>query len=378
MAGERDDDGSITLNVDDLDLIEVPVDPAIAAEGEKTGAKTAKEPKPRTRRVSPEIDDQGIVKQPNTQAAQQVATGPSPEEALKQAQEALKSQEEARKAAEATANAERARREAAERGQQEAARLAEESAQRADDTQLTLIESNITAAQRELDDQRDAYTRAAEAGEFSKMADIQIKISKAAAALDRWEDTKAGHEARRATQAPTEGRVTAPAPASNATEQFLSGFAPQAQTWLRQHMDCLPAQYGGSATKNNQMMQGHYAALAKGLQEGSEAYFNVIEEAIGARQPVVAQQPEPAPVSRAAETVPARGEPAPSAPPTRDAPAAGGQPQPRSVREVRLTKDQQEMAKLSFPHLPEQQAFGMYARNLIDLEAEGKIGRSTH
>jgi hypothetical protein len=36
------------------------------------------------------------------------------------------------------------------------------------------------------------------------------------------------------------------------------------------------------------------------------------------------------------------------------------------------------MAKVSFPHLPEQQAYGQYARNLIELEAEGKLGRLTH
>ena len=36
------------------------------------------------------------------------------------------------------------------------------------------------------------------------------------------------------------------------------------------------------------------------------------------------------------------------------------------------------MAKVSFPHLPEAQAYGQYARNLIELEAEGKIGRLTH
>jgi hypothetical protein len=40
--------------------------------------------------------------------------------------------------------------------------------------------------------------------------------------------------------------------------------------------------------------------------------------------------------------------------------------------------DQQEMAKASWPHLPPQEAFGLYARNLLELEAEGKMGRTTH
>jgi hypothetical protein len=33
---------------------------------------------------------------------------------------------------------------------------------------------------------------------------------------------------------------------------------------------------------------------------------------------------------------------------------------------------------MAFPHLPESQAYGQYARNLVELEAEGKIGRLTH
>ena len=134
------------------------------------------------------------------------------------------------------------------------------------------------------------------------------------------------------------------------------------------------------------MMAGHYDALAKSIVPNTPEYFKVIEEHLGTGQQATSVQTGVS--SKAAEIQTAsagdnqtqRVSPKhvqPSAPVTREPPASNGQQQ-RSTREVRLTKEQQEMAKVSFPHLPEAQAYGQYARNLLELESEGKIGRLTH
>ena len=136
-------------------------------------------------------------------------------------------------------------------------------------------------------------------------------------------------------------------------------------------MDCLPPNMGGDNAKHAKMMAGHYAAVSQNIALNSTEYFKAIEDHLGSSSGVTSRAAE----VQVAET-PKPKHIQPSAPVSRDAPTSSGQP--RSTREVRLTKDQQEMAKVSFPHLPEAQAYGQYARNLIELEAEGKIGRLTH
>jgi hypothetical protein len=125
------------------------------------------------------------------------------------------------------------------------------------------------------------------------------------------------------------------------------------------------------------MMEGHFAALKLRIPEGTDDYFRVIEEHTGHRAPVSAA----AAITPAGETEVAAPAPKPkprvaqpSAPVSRDPPSGG----PRTTRSVTLNKDQQDAAKMSFPHKTPQEAFALYARNLIELEAEGKMGRLTH
>jgi myosin heavy subunit len=359
-----DNDDDLVVNIDDLDTVQVNVDdnPKLAQEPEHIKKEQKKAP---IKRVSP-VDDQQVVK-----------TGPTHEEALQQAQAYSKTQEEARRAAEATAANERSMREQAQREAAEAQRIANQHKERAENSELAVIDNGIAAATQQVESLQEEFTRAAEAGEFAKMGQIQTKISKAAAALDRLENAKSTFEVRQ-TQT-TEGAVTAPTIQQSPFEKYLSGFSPTAQNWLRQHPDCAPAAVGGSQSKNSLMMAGHYAALAKNLQEGTTEYFKEIENHIAPPVQEAIPTVQSGVTSKAAEVVAAGETPrkaaVPSAPVSRDSTNVGA---PRNVREVRLTKDQQEMAKVSFPHLPESQAYGQYARNLIELEAEGKIGRMTH
>lgn len=359
MADKEDD---LEIELEGGDDIEVELETEVKSEPktpkQTVEAKTKDKPAPRTRtRVNPDPVIDAV---------------PTPEEALAEAKAHAEQETTARKAAEATAQSERTAREAAERSAQAAIKAAEEHQDRANNTELTLIENNIASMQEQLTSHESAFEKAAEAGEFKNMAAIQTKIAKVSAALDRLESTKVDLEANPRKTQTTEGSVREPDNTS-AVEKYLRGFAPNAQNFLRQHLDCVAPSVGGDPVKHNRMMAGHYAAVAKGLAEGTDIYFKELESHINPVAAKVEPEPEPA-VSRAAQTRPAAS---PSAPPTRDAPSASGQPQ-RTSRTVTLTKEQQEAAKLSWPKLPEKEAYGLYARNLLELEAEGKIGRLTH
>jgi len=135
-------------------------------------------------------------------------------------------------------------------------------------------------------------------------------------------------------------------------------------------MDCLPPQFGGDFDKNNAMMQGHYAAVRQHLAEGSPDYFKVIEEHVGLRQPAQVQETTVQQQPRTHTKVQH------AAPVSHETPVNPSQP--KSVREVRLTKEQQEIARLTWPTKTDKEAYGLYAENLIAAMAEGKIGRTTH
>lgn len=352
-----EDDGVVTVDLDTPDPVKDKEEIEIEATPEP---KEAKKPVPRVR-----LNEQEVVKQPAAEEAAKVL---------------LDTQRQV-EAANATAAAERTRREAAERVALQARQDADEARTVTESTQLTLIANGIEAATRETASLETQLATAFEAGDFKGAAAIQTKLGKATASLDRLENQKAEYEAGAKRTPTTEGRVEAPAQVNSAFENYVSNFAPEAQTWLRAHPECVPANVGGKATANAKMMEGHYKALSQNITPNTPDYFKVIEESTGHRQPVSkaaevveagSDEVEEAP----AKPAPKAKKPQTSAPPSRDVPTAqgklGGQ------RTVNLTKEQQEMAKISFPHLPVRDAFAQYAKNFVELEAEGKIGRLTH
>jgi len=366
LAVEVPDESLVTIDVSDApDLLEKEAPKTPETEGgvaaKETPAADTKKP------VTPALADTQVVTDPT--------------EALKAA---VKAAEDARKAAEAQAVAERQRAtealSLAERRAQDAAAAREEAAER----QLAIITQGIDSASREIAAYQEEQARALEAGEFKKVSEIQVKMAKAAATLDRLEDAKVTFEANKAAAPTTEGRVEEqPTTARSPFENYLvqNKFSPKAESWLRTHPECAPAVVGGNPAKHAAMMAGHYEALAKGLVEGSDEYFQTIEEKAGYRQPVV-----PVPTPKVEDVVdnptpkPKPKQAQPSAPVSREAPDAGGKV---VSRDVRLNKDQQEAALLSWPQQQgedvdawRKRAFGKYARSYLELQAEGKIGRT--
>lgn len=354
---EVPEEGMVTVDVEDLPEVEASdegVDPIveIAPEPEK------KKPFPRVKlKTTPE---------------------PASDEALAALQQTVKNEETLRKAAEATANAERLRADNAVRQGAQHQQEAKSAREVAEANELALINSGIDTATKELAAAKGDYRRAMEAGEFEAGADAQERMAIAAAELTQLKGAKTSFEAGSRHQPTTEGRVEAePVQQQSVFDRYVGQFAPSSQAWLRAHPECVPATVGGQSDKNAAMMEGHWAALRQKVTEGSPDYYRIIEEHAGYRTPEASTEEAEEGAARVVPKTAAKRLVQPSAPVTRDPPVAPGQVN-RSTRTVSLTKEQQDAAKISFPHLEAKAAFAQYARNLVELESEGKLGRLTH
>lgn len=384
MAGDRtveiEDEGTVTVDISDMPGLEEQAVVTATPSDEPDNTDEVVEQKPVKRQRQAKTTD----------AAEEASAALNQAlETAKREEEARKTAEQAARSAEATAMAERRRAEDASRLASQRESEANSYREQAESRELSLINNGIDSATRELASAQTELQRAMEAGEFDKAVSAQVKLSKAAASLDRLEDSKINYEANLARRpATTEGRVESVRPATNdsAFEKFLSGFDPIAQSWLRSHPECAPAEAGGDRTKNAKMMAGHYAAVAEGRALNSPEYYRVIEEHTGHRTPVsiaattvtAGEEDDPPPVATKSST-PKPRQAQPSAPVSRDAPGRNGAPM---SRQVTLTPEQQEVALISFQQKPgetdgdfRKRAYGNYATELTKAQHEGKIGR---
>lgn len=351
-------------------VIEVPVE-GVAGEPEpekkvEAAAEVPKEPK-----------------KPEPQPRVRTREATPADDAAKTLQVTLDNERRMRQAAEQTALSERQRAEQAAGRLQERETELETQRQNAHAQELSRIDNDIATTTSLIASTQKELAGALAEGNFEKVAEVQTRLGKAAAALDRFEARKADFESRPPTAPVTEGRVTdqGTQPAPNTTEAYISRMEPAAQTWLRAHPECVPGNVGGNEEMNSKMMAGHYLALSKLGRAGvnSPDYFRIIEESCGFRQPEVAkvqndEDEEVVDTKPKQEQQPKR-EARPSAPPSREPP---GSPQTGGTRTVRLSKEEQETAKFSFPNLEPAKAFAEYAKNKVQLAAEGKLGRTSH
>jgi hypothetical protein len=309
-------------------------------------------------------------------------------EATQALQQALNAAENARKSAEAQAHAEHRRAEDALRLVHQRSEEVKTYQAQSEDRQTAIINNGIEAAKRELEASTQEQQRAWEAGEFDKATAAGARVAKAAAALDRYETSKVDHE-NRLKQAPQRQAEQPYSGGGSTFDNYVSTMAPRAQAWMRLHPECAPPQVGGDYTSHHKAMAGHNLALSKGIQEGSDDYFKIIEESTGYRTPVV-----PNVQSTASTVVQATGgespvnrqqsvrAPVPAAPVSRDVPSNSGVLSPNKVK---LSPQQQEIALISTSQRQgeaedsyRKRAFSQYASELIKATQEGKIGRLTH
>ena len=378
MAGDTEvevpDEGIVTI-----DVAGDPGDPTTKAPvetGEKGSQKTDTEVVVATKE-----------KEPRKRKAQESEAAEALNNAIKVAEEERENQRKRAEAAEATAAAERAKAVEAQRVAEQHAEEAKGYREQAEQGEIAAINAAIDGANKRVASAKLEYRRAKEAAEFDKESDAAEEMADAKADLKLAMQRKAELENGAVRQKAHEGRVEAPQRQNtSAFEQYVGNMSPRSQSWLRAHPDCAPGAVGGNQTKNDKMMAGHYAAKAKGYAPDTEEYFNEIELSLGLRQPATV----PAPTSVASDVEPAgerrtRPAPAPAAPPSREPPSASGQPAPRTSQTVRLSAQQQEAAQISFPQNRgedeqawKRRAYASYAYNLVQLESEGRLGRTSH
>lgn len=282
--------------------------------------------------------------------------GKSNDDAAASLAEQLKTAEAAREAAERLA----ASRQQAIEAEREARLAAEDNAKRFSEEsrthEMAVLTNAIDAATQARDGAKREYADAMANNDYTRAADAQDRLSTAAARLVHLESVREATERSATRVEPTEGRVTRPQPTQQVdpVEHYLSQFSPRSQAWLRLHPECVT-----DSRRNAQMMSAHYEAIGQGLEPETPAYFDLVEQRTGYRKGA----------ENAVDAEPVqRGAPPVAAPVSREAPNA----RPTNPTRIRLSKEQQEAASMAGIS-PEQ-----YAANLIALQNEGKIGRTTH
>ena len=225
--------------------------------------------------------------------------------------------------------------------------------------QLDAIDAALGSAKAEAESAERDLEMAIAQGDVKAQADAARRISRSESNIGRLEDGKGDLEyrvksamanAERARNAPQVQRTDA-VDALNVPER--------AKDWLREHRD-----FVDDARKNLKLQSAHFDALDEGHKEFSTDYFISLEKLLGLRK---ADKVEKITEDNDDEIEDNRGAIV-SAPVNRESSGGGNADGGGSRRSVRLTKDQQEAARISGV------TDKVYAENLLRLDAEKKNG----
>jgi hypothetical protein len=253
---------------------------------------------------------------------------------------------------------ERAARIAAEARAHEASRVAVSAQNEVQDSNLTLVENAIETVTSNLTNLKAQYAAASQAGDHEALASLTEAMTKS---NNQLADLERGRDA---LQAQPKKEVPPPrAPINDPVEALASSLSPRSADWIRAHPE-----FARDKVKFQKMIAAHNLVTAGGETKGdTDEYFEKVEDLLGIRRtaPVIdddtgADDPQ----KQTARVVQRRGESPPAAPVSR----GGGGPGSGGKNVVRLTAMQREAAAAS--GLTDQE----YARNLVALKKEGKIG----
>lgn len=189
--------------------------------------------------------------------------------------------------------------------------------------------SAIGAAQAEADKAQNDLEAALTAQDYRVAAEAQRRLATATTRLVTLEDGKAAAEVRR------EESKARPAPSSDPVASAIDGMtnlSSRQRNWLKDHRDAFT-----DPAKNAYLGAAHWDAIRAGHAQDSEAYFVMLEEKLGYRQP-----PRPSPSS---EPETQRKSIPMSAPVSREIPSLGGGNTTPS--RVTLTAEQREAARIA-------------------------------
>lgn len=273
----------------------------------------------------------------------------TPEVGVEKLKEQLRVEREGRLAAEARAS--------------EAAKGEAEARGTVQTTQLDQIKAAIAHTTQANDTLEAEYAAAAQIQDWAAAAKAQRKMAENEAALRDFNRAKVNLEK---APKPTPRLPTDPVEAYIAN---VPGMGEASKQWLRAHPEHVRTEDGREMLYN-----AHRLALKRGLKENTPDYFKAVEKAIEVEQRTLTAnghdteaaatsglEDEDATAGTASTPVQARTAP-PAAPVSRNG---------RSSNTIKLSPDQVEMARASFPDskTPEED----YARQLMALKKEGRI-----
>lgn len=246
----------------------------------------------------------------------------------------------------------RARQEA-ERRAAEAAKKAQQASSETKDANYQLVVNAIETVKGRSEALKKAYAESMSVGDFEKAASIQEALAVNAAQLSELKrGKKAMKEQIKEAEEAAKIRPVAP-PRGEIVDQLAATVSPRSAAWLNSQRDNIK-----SERDVRRMFRAHEDAVDDGIEPDTDEYFGFIEQRMGLRAKAAEQ--EESPYSEASAPAPRRSAPPPPAPVSR----GGNRP-----NVVRLTRDQVEMAKM----------MGMseadYAKNMVALQREGKMGR---
>lgn len=257
------------------------------------------------------------------------------------------------------------------------ARQADEEAARARKAQQEgedrEIETGLEVAKRNLELARKSYRDARTANDVEAELEATEAIAQAKADIRELEGGKVAREAMRKNPPQAQQQVDpVEALAADIGRQW-----PQSAQWIRGHADVVRKNWGAIRAASD-------LALASGLTADTPAYFEHIESTLQANKimplPAASQNGNSngngahvevrteEPMSQASRPV------APAAAPVSRTGAAPGQQKPGTIR---LSREQAEIAEMSFPELTKKEgpaaAHRAYAKAMVEARAAGKI-----
>jgi hypothetical protein len=253
--------------------------------------------------------------------------------------------------------AERSARLAAENEAHQAKTYAQSAKKSADASYFQLVEGAIRQAKARGDQIKSDIKSALDAGDYSKVSELQMEAAKIAARELQYTDQKADLEAR-AEQEKNAPKIEPVKRNSDPFEAAIEGMSDQSKAWLRQHRECVTDEVAQA-----KVVLADKMARRNGLQHDTPEYFAFVEQEMGYRakaQAEPADDGEDVEISDAAPV--AKRTSMPAAPVSRDNRLGA----PRTASQVRLSKAEVEMAE-SLQMTPAE-----YAKWKIAAERDGR------
>lgn len=193
-----------------------------------------------------------------------------------------------------------------------------------------------------------AIEAAGKAGDWSALAKAQRSLSSAQSHIEAWEKQK------RSIAAWKKRQMEKPEAPAVVQEEMTS----PTKAWLAAHPE-----WSSSEQKYARLMSAHFAAISDGFVPDTPEYFKNVEGQLGIRKTDEA-------ASTAAEIEEAETPDVTdvATPPSRKTPTRTEAP-----GRIRLSAEEQEIAELSFQHLPKEERLKAYATEKARLRSEKRI-----